>query len=191
MSANTIMTNNNRTIIFDGLIVRTTKGTGCTHALLRTKKKLLCPFKCPLNNCKRYYKRSINKLNAILLIELTSLNCSEIISYEKIELRLMKRSKCSKLLIDTELSRTEVSKINILNAILLSEQMTLNSSESCSSYEFSTYENMNYELNNVQNVLGVLMINILKFRNNCFYKNFYYKTRRLKKIDAFFGYSKR
>ena len=52
--------------------------------------------------------RSINKLNAILLIELTSLNCSEIISYEKTELRFKKRSKFSILLIDKELNRTEV-----------------------------------------------------------------------------------
>ena len=121
--------------------------------------------------------RSINKLNAILLIELTSLNCSELISYEKIELRFIKRSKVSILLIDTELNRTEVLKIYILNAILLSEQMTLYTSESSSSNEFSTYKNMNYELKNVQNVLGVLLITILKFRNNCFYKNFYSKTR--------------
>ena len=56
--------------------------------------------------------------------------------------------------------------------------MTLNSSESSSSYELSTYENINYELKNVQNVLGVLLITILKFRKNCFYKNFYSKPRR-------------
>ena len=69
--------------------------------------------------------------------------------------------------------------------------MTLNSSEFSSSYELSTYEKMNDELNNVQNVLWLLLITILKFRNNCFYKNFYSKTRRLKKIDEFFGYSRR
>ena len=34
-----------------------------------------------------------------------------------------------------------------------------------------------YELKDVQNVLGLLLITILKFRNNCFYKNFYSKTR--------------
>ena len=59
-----------------------------------------------------------------------------------------------------------------LNAILLSEQMTLNSSE------LSTYEKMHYELKNVQNVLGVLLITIIKFRNNRFYKNFYSKNYR-------------
>ena len=37
---------------------------------------------------------------------------------------------------------------HIKNATLLSEQMTLNSSE------LSTYEKMKYELKNVQNVLG-------------------------------------
>ena len=37
---------------------------------------------------------------------------------------------------------------------------------------------MNYELKNVQNVLGVLLITILKFRNNRFYKNFYSKNCR-------------
>ena len=75
--------------------------------------------------------QSINKLNAVLLIELTSLNCSEIISYEKIEWRFIKHSKFSILLIDTELNCTEgVIKIYQLNAILLSEQMTLYSSES-------------------------------------------------------------
>ena len=52
--------------------------------------------------------RSINELNTLLLIELTSLNCSEIISYQNIELRFIKRSKFSTLLIDKELSRTEV-----------------------------------------------------------------------------------
>ena len=52
--------------------------------------------------------RSINKLNAILLIELMSLNCSEIVSYEKIELRFIKRSKFSILLIDTEMNPKEL-----------------------------------------------------------------------------------
>ena len=114
--------------------------------------------------------RSINKLNALVLIELTSLNCSEIISYYKIHyIWFIKRSKFSIWLIETELNRTEVLKINILNAILLSEQMILNSSESSSSYELITYEKMNYELKNVQNVLGILLITIPKFRNNCFY----------------------
>ena len=83
MSAKTIMTDHNPTIIFDVLIVRTTNGTACTYASLRTKKKLLCPFKYPLKYCNMYYIRCLNKLNAIILIELTSLNCSEIISYEK------------------------------------------------------------------------------------------------------------
>ena len=65
---------------------------------------------------------------------------------------------------------------------MLSEQITLNSSESSSSYELSTYEKMNNELKNVQNVLGVLLITILKLRNNCFYKNLYSKTCRFKKL---------
>ena len=60
-----------------------------------------------------------------------------------------------------------------LNAILLSEQMTLNSSE------LSTYEKMHYELKNVQNVLGVLFITILESRNNCFYMNFFSKNFRI------------
>ena len=51
MSAKTIMTYNNRTIIIDGLILRTTNGTVCTYASLRTKNKLLCQLKCQLNNC--------------------------------------------------------------------------------------------------------------------------------------------
>ena len=37
---------------------------------------------------------------------------------------------------------------------------------------------MHYELKNVQNVLGILLKNILKFRNNHFYKNFYSKNCR-------------
>ena len=45
---------------------------------------------------------------------------------------------------------------NILNAILLSELMSLNYSE------ISTYEKMHYELKNVQNVLGILLKTILK-----------------------------
>ena len=64
--------------------------------------------------------------------------------------------------------------------------MTLYSSESSSSNEFNTYENINYELKNVQNVLGVLLITILKFRNNFFYKNTFPKLADLKKNDAFF-----
>ena len=77
------MTYKNRTIIFDELIVRTNNGTAYTYASHRTKKKLLCPLKCQLKYCKKKYIRCINKLNAILLIDLRSLNCSEIISYEK------------------------------------------------------------------------------------------------------------
>ena len=50
--------------------------------------------------------------------------------------------------------------------------MTLNSSE------ISTYKKIHYEVKNVQNVLGVMLISILKFRNNCFYKNFYSKNCR-------------
>ena len=57
---------------------------------------------------------------------------------------------------------------HIKNATLLSEQMTLNSSELSTSCELSTYEKMNYELKNVQNILWVLLIAILKFRNNHF-----------------------
>ena len=34
---------------------------------------------------------------------------------------------------------------------------------------------------NVQNVLGILLKTILKFRNNRFYKNFYSKNRRIYK----------
>ena len=92
----------------------------------------------------------------------------------------------------TEMNKRNVKLINILNAVLLSEQMRLNSSEFSMSYELSTYEKMNYEPKNVQNVLGVLLITILKSRNNRFYKNFYSKNRRYKKkIDALFGYSRR
>ena len=47
-------------------------------------------------------------MNALVLIELTSLNCSENTSYENIALRLIKRTKFSIILIDKELSRTEV-----------------------------------------------------------------------------------
>ena len=73
---------------------------------------------------------------------------------------------------------------NVLNAILLSEKMTLNSSE------ISTYEKIHHELKNVQNVLGVLWIAILKFNNNNFYKNLYSKNFRIIiKIDTLFGYS--
>ena len=58
-------------------------------------------------------------------------------------------------------------RINILNAILLSELMSLNSSE------ISTYRRMHFELKNVQNVLGILLKNILKNRNNRSCKNLY------------------
>ena len=51
-------------------------------------------------------------------------------------------------------------------------------SELSTSSELGTNEKINYELKNVQNVLGVLFIIILKFRNNHFYKNFYSKNRR-------------
>ena len=84
MSTKTLMKNDNRTIIFDELIVHTNNLTVCTYASLFTKRKLLCPFKCPLKYCNRSYMRCINKFNSILLIELTSLKCSEIILYEKI-----------------------------------------------------------------------------------------------------------
>ena len=48
---------------------------------------------------------------------------------------------------------------------------------------------MHYELKNVQNVLGILLITILKFRNNCFYKNFYPKNCRILNVfDTLFGY---
>ena len=42
--------------------------------------------------------------------------------------------------------------------------------------EIDTYEDMHYELKNVQNVLGILLKNILKIRNNRFYKNLYSKN---------------
>ena len=46
-----------------------------------------------------------------------------------------------------------------------------------------------YELKNVQNVLGILLTTILKFRNNRFYKNFYSKNYRiLHFFDTLFGY---
>ena len=56
---------------------------------------------------------------------------------------------------------------------MLSEQITLNS------FELSTYKKIHYELKNVENILGVLLITILKFRNNCFYKNIYSKNCRI------------
>ena len=52
-------------------------------------------------------------------------------------------------------------------------------SELSTSSELGTNEKINYELKNVQNVLGVLFIIILKFRNNRFYKNFYCKNCRI------------
>ena len=61
-------------------------------------------------------------------------------------------------------------RINILNAILLSELILLNCSE------ISTYEKMHYELKSVQNVLGILLKTILKTKNNRFYKNSYSKS---------------
>ena len=74
------------------------------------------------------------------------------------------------------MNKNKNSKINILNAILLGEEMTLNCSELSTHYELNTYKKIDYELKNVQNVLGVLVITILKFRNNRFYKNFYSKN---------------
>ena len=68
---------------------------------------------------------------------------------------------------------------------MLSEQITLNSSEFSMSYELGAYKQMNYELKNIQNILGVSLITILKFGNNPFYKKLYSKNCRLKKIDAF------
>ena len=48
---------------------------------------------------------------------------------------------------------------------------------------------MHYELKNVQNVLGVLLKSILKFRNNRFYKSFYYKNLRILHVfDTLLGY---
>ena len=46
---------------------------------------------------------------------------------------------------------------------------------------------MHYKLKNVQKVLGILLKTILKFRNNCFYKNLYSKNCRiLYVIDTLF-----
>ena len=45
--------------------------------------------------------------------------------------------------------------------------------------EISTYENINFGLKNVQNVLGILLKTILKFRNIRFSKNFYSKNCRI------------
>ena len=70
-----------RTINSSKIIVRTNNGTVYTYTSHRTKKKLFCPFKCPLKYCNMKYIRCINKLNTVLLIQLTSLNCSEIILY--------------------------------------------------------------------------------------------------------------
>ena len=45
---------------------------------------------------------------------------------------------------------------------------------------------------NVQNIIGILLKNILKFRNNRFYKNFYSKNCRILILsDTLFGYSRR
>ena len=41
------------------------------------------------------------------------------------------------------------------------------------------YENIHFELKNVQNVLGILLKTIIKFRNSRFYKNFYAKNCRI------------
>ena len=65
------------------------------------------------------------------------------------------------------------SEKNILNAILLSDRMSINCSE------IITYEKIHFDLKNVQNVLGILLKAILKIRNNCSYKNFYSKNCRM------------
>ena len=55
--------------------------------------------------------------------------------------------------------------------------------------EISTYEKMHYELKNVQNILGILLKTILKFRKNRFCKNFYSKNCRILNVfDKLFGY---
>ena len=55
--------------------------------------------------------------------------------------------------------------------------------------EISTYEKMHYELKNFQNVLGILLKTILKFRNNRFYKKFYSKNWRILHVfDKLFGF---
>ena len=56
--------------------------------------------------------------------------------------------------------------------------MILYSTEFSTSYELSTYAKMNYEVKNVQNVLGVCLITILKLGNTRFYKKFYSKNCR-------------
>ena len=51
---------------------------------------------------------------------------------------------------------------------------------------------MYYELKNVQNVLGILLKTILKFRNNSFYKNLYTKNCRILNVfDTLLGYFRR
>ena len=50
----------------------------------------------------------------------------------------------------------QTCRINILNAIFLSELMSLNSSE------ISTHGKINFEVKNVQNGLGILLKTILK-----------------------------
>ena len=63
--------------------------------------------------------------------------------------------------------------MNILNAILLSDLMSLNCSE------ISTYKKMHFEMKNVKNVLGILLKTILKIKNNSFHKNFYSKNCKM------------
>ena len=68
--------------------------------------------------------------------------------------------------------------------------MTLNSSELSMSYELSTYKKMNYELKKVQNVLVLLLITILKFRNIRFYELLFQKfPMKQMFFDTLFGYS--
>ena len=57
-------------------------------------------------------------------------------------------------------------RINILNAILSSELMSLNCSV------IGTYEKIHYELKNVQNFPGILLKTIQKIRNNRFHRDF-------------------
>ena len=88
------------------------------------------------------------------------------------------------------MNKNKNSWINILNAVLSSEQITLNSSELSTSYQLGTYEKMNNEPKNVQNVLGVLLITILKFRNNRFYELLFQKLPiKYYFFDTLFEYS--
>ena len=114
MSAETIMMYKISTIIFDGLIVRTSNRTVCRYASHRTEKKLFCRIKCPIKYCTRKYMWSIYRQTKYHIID--SANVINLFWNHFVwenQLWFIESWKFSIWLRNTELNRAEVEKQGI------------------------------------------------------------------------------